>query len=181
MYYHPERKLVYLAHPHTASRSTVQALLPKGFQKKKGENHHATLYESGIVTPENRHEWLVFTTVRNHFDWVLAQVWKVELAGHPNPDIDWSDLKMWERNLARCNWISDTELFCLHKRDADSWFRFENLWKELREVVPRTRKWEVGKNPYRRKRPYWQFYTPRVRDWVEDRFGEEMRELGYAF
>lgn len=181
MYYHPERRLVYLAHPHTASRSTSAALLAKGFQKQKGESHHAGLFENGIVTPENRDKWFVFTTVRNPYDWILAQVWKVELATHPNPDIAWDNLAMWKRNLKRCNWISENELFGLHKWDADRLIHLESLWWELKALVPKLTKRTIGKNPVRKGRPYWQFYSKEVRQWAEEQYGKEAEKLGYAF
>ena len=137
--------MVYLAHPHTASRSTSQALLKLGFVKKGMENHHATLYESGVVTKDNRKDWTVFTTVRNHFDWILAQVWKIETASHPGPEIDWTDLDMWKRNLARSNWVTENTLFSRHAPDADIVLNFETLGPDLEAVLGSVKLPRIGR------------------------------------
>ena len=187
MYYHPERKLVYLAHGHTASRSTSGALKGQGFLKLPRENHHATLYESGIVTKENRELWHTFTTVRNHFDWILAQTWKIQIATHPGPEIDWSDLSMWESALKRHNHITESHLFSRHVPDSDTLLHFETLKKDLELIVGPIRlpcvvlNPQRGGNPRKRGLEYRKYYTPKVRKWVEDRYGAEMEELGYSW
>jgi hypothetical protein len=73
MYVHEDRKLVYLAHPRTASNATVAFLKTCGFVKALHPavaDHHAQL--GPPVTLKNRHEWTVATTVRNPLDTVVS-------------------------------------------------------------------------------------------------------------
>jgi hypothetical protein len=188
MYYNPQYKMVFLGQPHTASHSTGAALLHRGFQMADPHirflgsrpywRHHAKLFETKIVTPENRGDWFVFTTIRNHFDLILSRAWKFQKY---NPNVDWSDMRVWEKALEPTWWVRRNALFNLHKRDADKLIRFENLKPELEEIVGPLKLPQMIKNPVRKGRHYSEFYTPEVRALVEERFGDEMKELGYEW
>jgi len=118
MYASQERKLIYLAHPRTASLATAELLLSMGFEMIKGKNsHHSTLFEEGSpVTEENRHEWKVFTAVRN--PWDVAVSWCLR-GMHPirQPKTPWSP-DIFKAGLIT-DWVKENALFWLHLADAD--------------------------------------------------------------
>lgn len=191
MYYHPEKKLVFLAQPHTASHSVAYALLKHGFRlgnpgvtlvngEIRRPYHHADLSIGGHVTPENRKDWMVFSTVRNHFDLVLSRAWK--FAGF-DPDVNWDKAEsLFAQAMSPCWWLNGSGLlFGKFRPDSDVLLRYESLDKDLEEVAGQMTLPEIHKNPARGGRPYQEFYRPATRRMVEDRYGDEIEELGYSF
>jgi hypothetical protein len=188
MYYHPVKKLVFLAQPHTGSHSVAYALLHHGFQlgnnsvavvgnELRRPYHHADLWEGGHVTQENRKDWTVFSTVRNHYDLVLSRAWK-----YANFDPDWKAEEKWFRQALQFNWwVKPTTLFGKFRPDSDRLLRYESLERHLKQTVGPMKLPEIHKNPARKGRPYQEFYTPSTRAMVEDRYRDEIEELGYDF
>lgn len=188
MYLHPEKKLVFLAQPHTASHSIAEALLLNGFQLGKSNIsvvagaqrrpfHHADLDVGGHVRPENRHEWTVFSVVRNHFDLVLSRAWKFA-----NYAADFKGEEKWFRKaLTPTWWVGQDTLFGRFRPQSDILLRFEILQEELEDITGPITLPVIHENPHRQERSYREFYTPETRAMVEDRFWLEMKELGYTW
>lgn len=196
MYYHREKRLVFLAHPRTASVSTARALQAIGFEKLGGD-HHMRLWTEGrkrpahlpdpkpwgetLVNRENRDTWTVFTTVRNHFDTAVSWIF---LKARGNP-IEWS-VETFQRALDYNHWVEPNRMFGLHLDDADIVLRYECLESQLR-ILLGAHGLELGPLPRmntsqaRAGRPYRAFYRAPTREYIEERFSQEMSELRYAF
>lgn len=172
---------MYLAHPRTASQATAVALMSIGFKKV---SHHLRLWEVGadIVTRENRDEWLVFTTVRNHFDALVSWVCKRYKRRTYTP---W-DLQAFETALAGNMWVEKNRMWHLHSDDANVVMRYESLESDLAAVlslkgldIPRLSKKNVSAE--RHGRPYQEFYVEATRRYVEERFRHEIERFRYQF
>jgi hypothetical protein len=186
MYLHDDAKLIYLAHPRTASNATADALLRIGFRKQDNpSDHHSQLHDHGkgsIITPDNRSEWLVFTTVRNHWDTVVSWAFKRYKSCDP-PGWDAEDI---EKLLAPNPWVKEHTLYHLHLDDADVILRYETLRQDLQKVLggsgirmPRLFKKNVSER--RRGRKYHDLFTPEGVEYVGQRFKVEIDRLGYTY
>ena len=207
MYVHQEAKLIYLAHPRTASNSTAAALMTVGFEKVVPGDHHSRLSEAGplmgLIDPVDRYEarsqWATFTTVRNHWDTVVS--WMFAKYGGDDPLTVWNlerfclvlgerfpFARSGPRRFTRQNpWVGDSTLWSRHGNDADITIRFERLAFGLTAVlnahgvsVPEALP-HLMKSDARDGRPYQDFYTPQTRSYVADRFGAEIERYGYTF
>lgn len=185
MYIHKARRLIYLAHPRTASVATAAALAHLGFVKlEPPSDHHSRLWDEGSpVSRDNRSTWRVLTTVRNHWDAVVSWTFrrfKTRKAG----DILW-DVKLLETALDN-RWISGERLWWLHSDDADTVLRYEALEEQLRQVLAEydlrlpSIPWLNGSRN-RPDREYRQFYNPQTQDYVARRFAGEIERFAYAF
>jgi hypothetical protein len=187
MYVHHEARMIYLAHPKTASGATSTALKSIGFIRPDGSPDHARMGDVG--TPAG--DWFVFTTVRNHWD-ALAS-WTVRRCQN-------------SRGVPSTFTVRMLELVC---RDADGgadkrpwhlieplrmWFhlpvdhvmRFETLRDDLSDVL-KSRGLHVphlhpeNMTAERNGKSYREFYTPDTRDFVYDRFTDEIKQFRYSF
>ncbi len=189
MYLHHEARLAYLANPRVASKSTAEALLSVGFAQvdnvcaSPSGLHHLTVAES----KRDFAGWTVFTTVRNHWDTVASWL------------LHWSDVadvpaggRLWTvdevRGALDVNpWVGEHTLWHRHRGDTNALLRFENLDDDLRLVL-----WyhgginmpslsRVGAGEVRGGRPYQEFFDDETRDYVGQRFGDEISTLGYGY
>jgi hypothetical protein len=185
MYVHPDAKLIYLAHPRTASTSTGKALKEIGFINSP-EGHHARLHEKRLLNKYGapREKWLAFTTVRNHWcigvsfihvrrpDFVSPKVFKIE---------------DFEKALDKCWYREDHEMYAHHKA-ADVFLRFEDVENQVNTILRLAglgpiklphifKEWQDkrGGPGYRR------FYTDETRDYIYNRFKDEIERFGYEF
>lgn len=120
----------------------------------------------------------MFTTVRNHWD-----AW-VSWWGYSSRDGEQFDRDFIDRILTRqTKYYPDPHrLWGLHSPFADRIVRFEDLQAGLDDVwggpVPLPHH-NISKK--RERRPYHEFYTPKLRSWVARHYAEEIEELGYSF
>ena len=175
MYYHRDARLIYLAHPRTASNATVEALLSIGF--KTHERHHG-----GICDAMERKQWYVFTTVRNHFDtavsWVLRRT--RDRRGWSREIVEWALTEPVNR------WVWESEMWGLHGHDSDEVLKYETLQGSLNALLnrfdlPSVELPRKNETQHRRGRHYHEFFDEDSRAYIEERFGEEMKRYGYKF
>lgn len=189
MYFNRERRMIFLAHPATASRATRDLLREEFGFTQAMNGHHIELYDAvdpftvaPVLSREERGEWFIFTTVRNHFDALASYVWKVA-SPKARARFRWT-VEEFEQGLqAGESWIAPDRLWALHSDDADELLRFEHLQQDLSRILEkRVQLPVVGRTPCRKGGEHYRdFYTPETRALVEDRFGAEIAALGYAF
>lgn len=176
--------MIYLAHPRTASVATSVSLHHVGFKKlEPPSDHHSRLWDEGTpVTPGNRSEWTVMTTVRNHWD--AAVSWAFKRFKTRDPET-W-DLAAYQCAFEANRWVQPDRMWWLHADDADVILRYESLEEDLRRVltsrglsVPTLIRHNVSQN--RRGRGYREFFNDESRDYIGDRFSGEIERFGYAF
>lgn len=187
-----DARLVYLAHPRTASRTTRDVLLRLGFEQEYDRtdergSHHATFPEG--FDPKG---YDVATTVRHHMD-AFVSWWfytsEKHRGGSTKPDRAFADA-LWDKR--RRLFPDRTRLFSLHLPQATTALRFETLAEDLAGWLGRGGiGWNPGTSsgPLRwghvggRKRPAETRWRDVIRpDDVEQlayRWREEMSELGY--
>ncbi len=174
-YVNEAKRIVYLAHPRTASHATAKALKQAGFTYRS-KYHHAPL--SGPLPDD----WLVLTTVRNHFDALVS--WYEDRYSHSRP----FDFTFIEFLLAEHPYYFPTRtmLWGLHTPYATHIIHWEQLDVSLNGVLQAhglgpiliTRD-NIGKR--RQGRDYREYYDPDTREYVEDLFALEMGALGYSY
>ena len=164
MYAHDESKLIFLANPRTASTAVAGALMGIGFEKI-GKHHED--YKMGEA-------WTTFAAVRNHWDaalsWVLA---------HNFP----MSVESLERALDN-EYITTHEMWVYHKLDIT--MRYEQLGLWLNFILScsglpliKLNKQNVSAN--RNGKHYREFYTPETRQYIYDRFEDEIVRMGYKY
>ena len=179
MYIHPSKYLIYLAHPRTASASTAEALTKIGFEKPPGRDHHCRLHGPGSpIPPELRDEWIVFTTIRNHFD--AAVSWGYMDSNNPST-IPWS--KGFFKRALETPWVGANTMW--FHTESDAFLRYENLLEDL-EIFLGGFDLELPELPHlnasdRKGKHYSEYYDFESRDYVEKRFQDELRHFGYKF
>lgn len=192
MYYHAKAKLVFLAHPRTASVATSLALRDCGFQLLDGYGHHTLLNRAKFVM-EERSKWTTFTMVRNHWDaavsWILKVGWVGEICADGTEcrvfKADWSK-DCFRMAMDNNGFIKNGQMWGHHMADADTVFFYEGLSGNLRSwlrefdiTLPPIRKENMSKS--RDGRHYHEFYTDETRDYIGDRFRNEIEIFGYRF
>ncbi len=193
MYLHHEAKLIYLAQPRTASKSTAEALQSVGFVDNTGRVcaspsglHHLTIGESKLDIGT---EWTVFCTVRNHWDTVVS--WACNLAGGLGyadaSELDWS-LKRIREVADNCPWIGECTLWHRHLRDANALVRFETMQGDLSRILagggltmPPLPHVDEPTVSLRAGRHYSEFLNDDTANYIADRFAEEIERFGYEY
>jgi hypothetical protein len=190
MYTQNDKHLVYLAHPKTASHSTVAALEPLGFSECFPiEGHHAPLHEKRLLNRYKwpaRSKWTVFTTIRNPWDWAVSLAFaRRKFQQREIPAVEWT-VEMFKDVLKPCFYIQENRMFALHADVADVILKFENLDEELNELL---RQCDLGPvslqtlrpTPWRENKHYREFHTDETRDYIAERFKDEIAQYGYEF
>lgn len=188
MYVHPDARLIYLAHPRTASVTTGNALKHVGFHKlEPPSDHHSRLWDEGTpVSAGNRHLWTVFTTVRNHWDAAVSWGFRRYSTRQGRQPREWTiDVLDWV--LGESNrWVTDDRMWSLHSDDADIICRYESLDRDIGRVlssrgvqVPNIPRFNVTDN--REGRHYRDVLTPECRDYIAERFRKEIERFGYTY
>jgi len=183
MYFHREARLIYLAHPRTASTSTAEGLQALGFELM--HSHHGQLRCLPIVPGYRlqREHWHAVTCIRNHFDVAVSWVWR-RTHGRPNA---WNrDTFEWALTRPVNRWIGERTMLHLHVDDADEVLRYEEFPESLYDVLerfglPRVKLNRQAQGRGRDGRSYREYYDDASREYIEKRFGKEMERLGYAF
>ena len=177
MYIDRERKMIYLAHPRTASTATAAFLQTIGFEPSHG--HHSMMWSPGCpITEDERGEYEVFTTIRNHYDTLVSWF-------HVYLDTALTELPIIEASFYRSldpKYVKPHSLWWMHMPDADVILRYETLDEDLSLLLGLDV--EVPfKNVSRRRgdKHYSAFYSERAREHAEARFSEEIERCGYDF
>ncbi len=181
MYFHREARLIYLAHPRTASIATADALQKIGFEMM--HEHHGRLRCLPIADEPNlRTNWYAFTVVRNHFDTAVSWVFR---RTHGRREIT---KEVYEQMLTSPGnrWVELHTMWHLHSNDADFIIRYENLEEELNCILqsahlPKVELKKKNVSVGRDGRHYSEFYNSQTRDYIENRFGNEIRRFGYEY
>lgn len=182
-----ERRMVYLAHPKTASKATRQLLEELGFIRyPEGDDYPMDAAE----TPTGHHRglwshpgpgWFVFTTIRDPWD-----TWVSWYCFH-NPSHLPFGVEYIELLVDRYPhfYPEPDQLWALHTVFADRVMRFETLEQDLADVLgqpvvlPRV---NVGAaRRATKKLHYSEFYDDETREYVGSRFKHEIEEYGYTY
>jgi len=175
MYFHKAAKVVYLAHPRTASTSTAEALLAIGFEQL-GE-HHST-----IDLRFNDRQWRVFTVVRNHFD--AAVSWALRRTKGKRPITP--QVLEWALTPPVNRWLPGDTMWHLHSDVADEILYYEDVDEELNQFLARADLPPVtldrkNESTGRDGKHYSEFFDNASRWYVENRFAQEMRRFEYEY
>lgn len=168
MYVHHDAKLVYLAHPKTASHATRTALINIGFESYA--EHHTRMCEVDL------HGFHTITTVRNHWDTVIS--WCAN-GRALKPVITPTDLV----RALDTTWIKKGRLWWMH--ETDTVLHYETLGADLNRVLtahglPEADIPVENVNP-RRSRAYRSYYTRTTQVFVRGWFSDEIEHFGYSF
>lgn len=186
MYVHAEKKLIYLAHPRTASSSTADALMKIGFGMCGQKGHHMTLQPKVLVGRYGvpREEWTAFTTVRNHWDIAVSFAWTRNDVQKTLP----FTVEHFKEALGHAWYRTEHEMFALHVEDADIILRFEGIQDNLNTFLTRRGLGPVAlphiHEEWSEKRGgpgYRRFYTDETRAYIADKFYDEIAKFGYTF
>lgn len=187
MYWHPPTHTVYLAHPRTASQATKDALMEQADFRCVGSHHDGIERAMNNQAhrgpkPEELDELWCFTTVRNHFDAVVSWLYggdrEAELPIGPD-QVD----EITEIHAA--NYIESGRLWPFAAR-ADELIRYERLPRALNDVLGMRGLGPVDlpRENVSSGRPhagYRELISPEGREAIEERWSEEMSELGYGW
>lgn len=180
---HEAGQVIYLSHPRTASRATEKAFESVGFEWVHNASRHQRLWDSDwwcYLSPEERAEWTVTTTVRNPFDAVVS--WYLNRPYRFNEFCpEWlNQLLDHERR-----YLHDERLWKLHGHRADHVFHFEQIpecfdvLSEWGIQVPEVER--VGVTERREGRDYQEFYDDEMQRVVREQFAADFEEYGYGW
>tara|TARA_Y100000593_G_scaffold94310_1_gene192820 strand:+ start:3106 stop:3654 length:549 start_codon:yes stop_codon:yes gene_type:complete len=174
-------KLIYLAHPRTASKATCVTLgqIDSAFTEPV---HHRRLFDLEY----EREGELVVTTVRHHAD-ALVSWWKNHGQKNHGYGEDLDEFTRFLREFPDSEiWIkpSTNRLWDLHTPWCNAVMRYEDVQTELDWVLEK-----VGLLPMqllrvnqtRGKDDWRNYYNAERERIVADVYGDEMREFGYSF
>jgi len=189
MYVHPGKRLAYLSNPKTASLSTAEALLLRGFvpvtspagmetaawraSKPSRIEHHRTL---------SRHPgagWNVACAVRNHWDAWLSWYF---YAGRPTVRFDAAWMRGFHARFEQTYFPLPGRMWGLQEAFADTVLRYEVLESDLARWVGAPVELEVvNASGARGGRARFELYDEDAREYVASTFGAEIARFGYAF
>jgi hypothetical protein len=185
MWWHEELNLSFLASPKSGSTS-LKAIIPLvGFKKHPMTNHH----ESALIPGMD-----YFCVIRNHFDAITS--WCFYARRIEGPPFDLDNLRVFVRDHP--HYFGGWPLFEGFRADMTAMWRwvgtdynptvlrFEEFPKcvedflaekgiELPEMP------HVNKSVDREGRHHSEVLPPNVVQWIWDRWGREIEELGYNF
>ena len=174
MFVNHAARRIFLCNPRTASRATAEALKRVGFFNVQS---HARLFsEWGPVTPDNRHEWDVACTVRNHWDTMVSWIFW-DHAGRKKPTPQPWDVAELERVLKLTkNYVTGGTMF-MHLESANFVMRYETLERDLRTWCGAQLEDRVGVSAGRDGRHYTHFLGTEERIYIGRRFSAEISSM----
>lgn len=165
MWIHPEKKLIYVANPTTASRATQKALLEVGGYEPP-LNHHATVDElrhAYLIGNFRRADWIVFATVRDPRDWFVSRYCGA-VPVRRKPSVE--GFQRWFPSAIReyLNVARKNRLFYIHWDTTDEFMKYERLGNDLTRIVgePVPLEWDDShRSRNKHEMPHWsECYTP---------------------
>lgn len=187
MIVHRGARVVYLAHPRTASVATERALLRgAGWEEVCPEmGRHATMDRWpwwARQSDEERERWEVLTTVRNHFDalvsWSFLRIFDLPRLG--------ADYVRAIIQNSPTYFVAPGRMWGLHSDVATRLLRYESLQSDLDAALagrglPAVQLEPENVSQARERRPYQEFYDAGSRDLAATVFGDEMRTMNYGW
>lgn len=184
MILHHDAKVMYLAHPRTASVATEVALKDVGFEWAPQANRHAGVEDNAWwrdQSDEYKEDWEILTTVRNPYD-ALVTWWH-------NRDLGFYRLTTsWVHEILKHDpkYMKDGRLFALHGYDATHILRYETLEKDLQKASEifgfSSPTLQVhNKTEKRNGRPYQKYYDEKTRQYVRWALHEDFEDFGYEW
>lgn len=169
MYVNYSRRMIYLAHPRTASRATRDALIERFGFRRQGQ-HHSTLGEH----PDG---WTVFTTIRNHYDAWASWYCKNARNGER------MDAAFVEGFVGRKDRYFPVEgrMWGLHAGVADVLLRYESLEADLSALLGADVTLGRVGGEDRNGRDYREIIEPSAHAYIGYRYEAEIEEYGYGW
>jgi len=176
MYLLPERNLVYLAHPRTASIATKRTLGQLG-PMEMYQGHH------GIDPEKIPQGATVMTTIRNPWDVFVS--WWFKRRANKSPFYGLPLAEFIPQLVANNKqYFRGGKMFYMVPY-ANVILEYQHLQAQFDITLvkvgypPRDL---VTANKSERRKPNWRkYYTPEARDWVADYFAEEIKRFGFKF
>ena len=123
-------KFMYLCEPHTASRSTRDALMTLETSRETSTYHHinvARALHNHYLTLEQAREYFFFTTIRNPHD-LLVTKWFV--SNHQRHDF-------FKFIRGHVKTMKEDTLFWRFHREVNTFIRYERLEEGLNKILSR--------------------------------------------
>ena len=178
-------RLAFLAHPRAASHSIARAL-----QEQAGFTAVQTHHDGREVVTRRWPEaegWTFFCVVRNPFDALVSWWYKRGRNDGHGFGPAWIERLEREMGVERPSGnpvLVQPGRLWIYADDSDTIVRYEHLDADLDELLAAhdlptvTLPHDVCSN---RPEPYQEQYDRVTRDWVTDRYGEELRTWGYGW
>lgn len=173
MYIHRKKRLVWLANPKTASQSTADALVNQAGFERASRNHH-----DGLTKPADKGQYVVATTVRNHFDAVVS--WWFHYNQQRPLDAEFID------HIYKSAYFPIFDQFWgLHAPASQVILKYERLDEDLNDWLhthglPTVELPHMGVSKPRRGMPAKLFIDKQTAKYIRDRFRDEMERYGYG-
>lgn len=190
MYVHRNHKIIYLAHPRTASKATAATLKEEyGFESIRGHHENPETvhrdWEEKVLRECGPRSWSVFSTVRNPFEVMAGWYYNTNYRG-----VSWGVEYLEEivEKMSPQYFDTPTKPFYrmfLHLPFCNHVLRYENLQKDFDEFME-----SRGLEPITLQRKnvtesknktYKELFGEEEREWMIDRFEIEMKTLGYRW
>ena len=178
-------RLAFLAHPRAASHSIARAL-----QEQAGFVPVPTHHDGREVVerrwPEAK-SWTFFSVVRNPFDALVS--WWFKRGKNDGHEFAPQWIERLEREMGELRPSGHPVLvqpgrLWIYADDSDAVIRYERLTEDLNELLV-AHDLPIVTLPHdvrsARTEPYQDHYDQVTRDWVTDRYGDELRTWGYGW
>ncbi len=185
MFISEEHRIVYLAHPKTASQSTRTAL-QEAYGLMPCGTYHGTFFRDVFDGTQVTDDWLIMTTVRNQYD-AVASWWFHINPRTEGPHPGFVKDKLMQQHPYAALHATKGEFWGLHSHDANVILRFETLEADLNRalfchgfdrmvILP-----HEGAGRGRNGRHYRDLICPELRKEIEDLWAEDIERWGYAW
>lgn len=176
MYVLPERNLVYLAHPRTASVATVQTMEQLG-PMEMYQGHH------GIDPEKIPQDATVITTIRNPWDVLVSWWFKRQTTQSSFYDLPLEEfIPLLVKNNKQ--YFRDGKMFYMVPY-ANQILSYQHLQVHFNLALVKVgyapRDLVIANKSTRRKKPYQAYYNTITRAWVANYFAEEIERYGFKF
>ena len=136
-------KFMFLCEPHTASRSTRDALMQLETSRETSQYHHinvARAIHNHYLTPEQASEYYLFATIRDPHD-LLVTKWFISngLGRRSRPlspaGLEKRRVAFFEFIKGHIKTLKDNTIFWRFYRDVNTFVRFEHLEQGINQIL----------------------------------------------
>lgn len=187
MLVHMPRKAVFLETPKTGTTTVNEALHSVGFDRWvrwedpawKGSRHTPLMEDLDD-------SWVIFSGIRNPFDHLVSWYFQMQRQVKYEGEFDIAFIQYLMEDSTTKRHFRTTNTLLSHKDQSNTFIRFEDLKESLNVILRRLYLPEVEYLPSRnvsrkRDRDYRVYYTPEIREHVEQRFAEDLERFNYTF